>query len=124
MTPRSLVQYPGRVYSTPQGMDLIMTPRSLVQYLGRVYSMPQGTDFKIFIVGARLLTWTASASNEVEHKGSTMYNTLGILVQLGECSVCDLPRMRNLPIQPANSPDTKACNSLPLVRQHTCRLGS
>ena len=109
----------------PQGMDSRMTPRSLVQYPGRAYSMPQGTDIKDFLViGACLLTWMASASNEVEHKGSTMYNTLGILVQLGEHGVRDLPRMRNLPIQPANSPDTKACDSLPLVWQHTCRLGS
>ena len=124
MTPRSLVQYPGGVYSTPQGTGLIMTPRSLIQYPGGVYSMPQGTGFKIFVIGASLLMWMASASNEVEHRGSTMYNTPGILVQLGEHGVHDLPRTHNLPIQPANSPDTKACDSLPLVRQHTCRLGS
>ena len=50
MTPRSLAQNPGGVYSMPQcthskpqGMDL-MTPRSLAQNLGGVYSMPQGTD--------------------------------------------------------------------------------
>ena len=124
MTPRSLIQYLGRVHSMPQGTDLMMTPRSLIQYLGRVYSTPQGMDFKIFVIGAHLPMWTASASNEVEHKGSTMYNTPGILAQLGEHGVHNLPRMCNLPIQPANSPDTKVCNSLPLVRHHTCRLGS
>ena len=86
--------------------------------------MPQGMNLMIFVMSARLLTWMASASNEVECKGSTMYNTLGILAQLGEHGVHDLPRMRNLPIQPANSPDMKACNSPPLVWQHTCRLGS
>ena len=102
-----------------------MTPRSLIQYPGRVYSMPQGTGFNNFLViGACLLMWMASASNEVECKGSTMYNTLDILAQLGERGVHDLPRMHNLPIQPANSPDMKACDSLPLVWQHTCRLGS
>ena len=87
MTPRSLIQYPGRAYSTPQGTDLKMTPRSLVQYPGGVYSTPQGMDFKILIIGAHLPTWMASASNKVEHKGSTMYNTPGILVQLGEHAV-------------------------------------
>ena len=107
----------------PQGTDK-MTPRSLVQYPGRVYSTPQGTDLKFLVMGSCLPTWMASASNEVERKGSTMYNTLNILAQLGERGVHDLPRMCNLPIQPANSPDTKACDSLSLVRQHTCRLGS
>ena len=86
--------------------------------------MPQGMDLKFLVMGARLLTWMASASNEVEHKGSTVYNTPNILVQLGECGVCDLPRMCNLPIQPANSSDMKVHDSLPLVWQHTCRLGS
>ena len=85
--------------------------------------MPQGMDLKFLVIGARLLMWMASASNEVEHKGSTMYNTPNILAQLGEHGVRDLPSMGNLPIQPANSPDTKACVSLPLVWQHTCRLG-
>ena len=101
----------------PQGMDL-MTPRSLIQNLGRVYSMPQGMDLKFLVEGACLPMWMASGSYEVEHKGSTMYNTLKFLVQLGEHGVC------NLPIKPAKSPDTKACYSLPLVWQHTCRLGS
>ena len=86
--------------------------------------MPQGTDLRFLVEGARLPTWMASASYEVECKGSTMYNTLNILVQLGEHGVRDLPRMRNLSILPANSPDTKVCDSLPLVWQHTCRLGS
>ena len=80
-----------------------------------MYSKPQGTDLKFFVMGARLPIWMASASNEVEHKGSTMYNTLNILAQLGEHGVHDLPSMRNLPIQPANSPDMKVCDSLPLV---------
>ena len=119
MTPRSLIQYPGGAHSTPQGTDLRMTPRSLIQYLGGAHSMPRDTDFKIFVIGARLPMWMASASNEVEHKGSIMYNTLGILAQLGECGVHNLPRTHNLPIQPANSPDMKACDSLPLVWQHT-----
>ena len=56
MTPRSLAQNPGGVYSMPQGMDLIMTPRSLTQNLGRVYLTPQGTDLMFLIKGARLLT--------------------------------------------------------------------
>ena len=123
MTPRLLAQNPGGVYSMPQGTD-IMTPRLLTQNLGRVYSMPQGTDLKFLVKGARLPMWTASASNEVECKGSTMYNTPNILAQLGEHGVRNLPGMHNLSIQPANSPDTKACDLLPLVWQHTCRLGS
>ena len=40
--------------------------------------------------------WMASASNEVECKGSTMYNTPDILAQLGEHGVHNLPRMHNL----------------------------
>ena len=58
----------------------------------------------------------ASASNEVECKGSTVYNTPDILAQLGEHGVRDLPGTCNLPIQPANSSDTKVHDSLPLVR--------
>ena len=46
-----------------------------------------------------------------------MYNTPVILVQLGEHGVCDLPGMHSLPIKPANSSDTKACNSLSPVWQ-------
>ena len=65
-----------------------MTPRSLTQNLGGVYSMPQGMELKFLVVSAHLLTWMASASYEVEHKGSTMYNTLSILAQLGEHNVC------------------------------------
>ena len=122
MTPRLLAQNPGGVYSMPQGMEL-MTPWSLTQNLGGVYSTPQGTELMFLVVGAHLPTWMASASYEVERKGSTMFNTPNILAQLGEHSVHDLPRMCNISIQPANSPDTKACGSLPLVRQHTCRLG-
>ena len=57
-----------------------MTPRSLIQNQGRVYSMPQGMDLKFLVEGTHLPTWMASASNEVEHKGSTMYNTPNILV--------------------------------------------
>ena len=102
-----------------------MTPRSLVQNLGRVYSTPQGTDLKFVELGARLLTWMASASREVECSGSTMYNTPSILAQLGECDIrltaCCQVCISS--IQPANSPDTKACISFRLVRPHTCRLG-
>ena len=86
MTPRSLTQNLGRVYSMPQGTDL-MTPRSLAQNPGGVYSMPQGMELKFLVKGAHLPTWMASASYEVEHKGSTMYNTPSILAQLGECDV-------------------------------------
>ena len=86
--------------------------------------MPQGMDLKFLEMGAHLLTWMATASNEVECKGSTVYNTPGILAQSGECGVHDLPSTRNLPIQPANSSDTKVRDSLPPVWQHTCRLGS
>ena len=86
--------------------------------------MPQGTDLKFLVMGACLLTRMASASNEEERKGSTVYNTPNILAQLGEHGVCDLPGTRNLPIQPANSSDMKAHDLLPLVRQHTCRLES
>ena len=64
----------------PQGTNLMMTPRSLVRDLDGAYSMPQGTDLNFLVIGAHLLTWMASASNEVEHKGSTMYNTPDILV--------------------------------------------
>ena len=60
-----------------------MTPRSLIQDLGRVYSTPQGMDLKFVEIGARLLTWMASASYEIERNGSTMYNTPSILAQLG-----------------------------------------
>ena len=49
--------------------------------------MPQGMDLKFLVVGTRLLMWMASASYEVEHKGSTMYNTPSILAQLGERDV-------------------------------------
>ena len=49
--------------------------------------MPQGTGLKFFLVGAHLLTWMASASYEVEHNGSAMYDTPRILAQLGECDV-------------------------------------
>ena len=94
-----------------------MTPRLLVQNPGRVYSTPQGTDLKFVEIGACLLTWMASASYEVERSGSTMYNTLSILAQLGECiirlTVCC--QVRVISIQPANSPDTKARISLHLV---------
>ena len=69
--------------------------------------------------------WMASASYEVEHSGSTMYNTPSILAQLGECDirVTAYCQVRVFSIQPANSPDTKACISLRPVRPHTCRLG-
>ena len=76
--------------------------------------MPQGMDSKFLVVGTHLPTWMASASNEVECKGSTVYNTPVILAQLGEHGVRDLPSMCNLPIQPANSSDTKACGLLSL----------
>ena len=102
-----------------------MTPRSLVQNLGGVYSMPQGTDLKFIGIGARLLTWMASASCEVEHNGLTMYNTPSILVQLGECNfrLTTCCHICVFSIQPANSPDMKACISPLLVQPHTCRLG-
>ena len=86
--------------------------------------MPQGTDLEFLIMGACLLMQVASASNKVEHKGSTVYDTPNILVQLGERGVRDLPGMHKLPIQPVNSSDTKAHDSLPLVWQQTCSLGS
>ena len=94
-----------------------MTPRSLVQNLGRVYSTPQGMDLKFIGIGARLLTWMASASYEVEYSGSTMYNTLSILAQLGECNIrlTACCQVRIFSIQPANSPDTKVRISLRLV---------
>ena len=102
-----------------------MTPRSLVQNPGGVYSMPQGTDLKFIGIGARLLTWMASASCEVERNGSTMYNTPNILAQLGECDfrLTACCHTRVFLIQPANSPDTRACISPLLVQPHTCRLG-
>ena len=56
-----------------------MTPRSLVRYPGRVYSMPQGTGIKFIEIGARLPTWMASASYKVERSGSSMYDTPSIL---------------------------------------------
>ena len=65
-----------------------MTPRSLAQNPGGVYSTPQGTDLKFLVVGAHLPMWMASASYKVGRKGSTMYNTPSILVQLGEHDVC------------------------------------
>ena len=74
-------------------------------------------DLKFLEIGARLPTWMASASYEVECNGSTMYDTLSILAQLGECDV----RMSAFcqecifSIQPANSPDMKARDSLRLV---------
>ena len=49
--------------------------------------MPQGMDLMFLVKGACLPTWMASASHEVEHKGSTMYYTPNILAQLGECNV-------------------------------------
>ena len=110
----------------PQGMGKItVTPRSLIQNPGGVYSMPQGTGLKFLEIGAHLLTWMASASYEVEHSGSTMYDTPSILAQLGECdiSVTVCCQVRIFSIQPANSPDMKACVSIHLVRPHTCRLG-
>ena len=102
-----------------------MTPRSLVQKLGGVYSMPRGTGLKFVEIGARFLTWMASASYEVERSGSTMYNTLSILAQLGECDICLTAccQVCIFSVQPANSPDTKAHISLHLVQPHTCRLG-
>ena len=64
-----------------------MTPRSLILNPGGVYSTPQGMDLKFVEIGARLLMWMASASHEVEHSGSTMYNTPSILAQLGEYDI-------------------------------------
>ena len=52
-----------------------LNPSSIIQYPGGAYSMPQGTGSKFLAVDACLPTWMASASNEVEHKGSTMCNT-------------------------------------------------
>ena len=86
MTPRSLAQNPGGVYSMPQGTDL-MTPRSLTQNPGGVYSMPQGTDLMFLVKVACLPMWMASAPHEVECKGLTMYYTPNILAQLGERDV-------------------------------------
>ena len=102
-----------------------MTPMSLVLNHGRVFSMPQGTGLKFVEIGAHLPTWMASASHEVECSGSTMYNTPSILAQLGKCNICLTMccQVRVYSIQPANSPDAKACISPLLVRPHTCRLG-
>ena len=102
-----------------------MTPRSLVQNPGGVYSMPRGTGLNFLEIGARLPTWMASASYKVECSGSTMYDTPSILAQLGECDIRIIAccQVRVFSIQPANSPDTKARISLRLVRPHTCRLG-
>ena len=102
-----------------------MTPRSLILNPGGVFSMPQGTDLKFIEIGARLPMWMASASCEVERSGSTMYNTLSILAQLGECDIhlTTCCQVCVSSIQPANSPDTKACISFRLVQPHTCRLG-
>ena len=102
-----------------------MTPMSLVQNPGGVYSTPRGTDLKFIEIGSRLPTWMASASCEVERNGSTMYNTLSILAQLGKCDIHLTPccQVRIFSTQPANSPDTKARISPLLVRSHTCRLG-
>ena len=87
--------------------------------------MPRGTGLKFVEIGARLLTWMASASYEVEHSGSTMYNTLSILAQLGKCDIrlTACCQVHVFSIQPANSPDTEARILLRLVRPHTCRLG-
>ena len=102
-----------------------MTPRSLFLNLGGVYSTPQENGIMFVEIGARLPTWMASASCKVERSGSTMYNTLSILAQLGECdfrlTACCQVRVSS--IQPANSPDMKARISPLLVRPHTCRLG-
>ena len=79
--------------------------------------MPQGTDLRFVEIGARLPTWMASASCEVERSGSTMYNTPSILAQLGECNfhLTACCQVHISSIQPANSPDTKACISPLLV---------
>ena len=73
--------------------------------------MPQGTDLRFVEIGTRLPTWMASASCKVERSGSTMYNTLSILAQLGECDfrLTTCCQVRVSSIQPANSPDMKAC---------------
>ena len=79
--------------------------------------MPQGTDLKFFVIDAHLLTWMASASYKVERNGSTMYDTPSILAWLGEwvVRISVFCQERVFSIQPANSPDTKACDSLHLV---------
>ena len=79
--------------------------------------MPQGMGLKFLEIGAHLPTWMASASYEVEHSGSTMYDTLSILAQLGECNICVIMccQVHVFSIQPANSPDMKVRISLHLV---------
>ena len=79
--------------------------------------MPRGTGLKFVEIGARLPTWMASASYEVERNGSTMYNTLSILAQLGECDfhLTACCHVCVFSIQPANSPDTKVRISFHLV---------
>ena len=79
--------------------------------------MPQGMGLKFLEIGARLPTWMASASYEVEHSGSTMYDTPSILVQLGECNIHVIAccQVCIFSIQPANSPDTKVHISRRLV---------
>ena len=39
------------------------TPRSLIQYPGRVYSMPHGMDSNFLVFGARLPMWMTSAQS-------------------------------------------------------------
>ena len=67
----------------------------------------------------------ASASYKVEHNGSAMYDTPRILVQLGECDVCVATSCQEcvFSIQPANSPDTKAHDSLHLSDHTLADLG-
>ena len=125
MAPRLLIQNLGGVCSMPQVRE-IMTPRLLIQNTGRVCSTPQGT-------GNNFLKNRCTSSNvdgysfvrDRAQRLKTMYNTPSILAQLGECNICVPASCQEcvFPIQLANSPDTRACNSLPLVRQHTCRLG-
>ena len=70
--------------------------------------MPQGTDSKFLVNGACLLMWMASAQSRQSAMAQKKCSTPVILAQLGECGVCNLPGMCNLPIQPANSTDTRA----------------
>ena len=94
-----------------------MTPRSLVQNPSGVYSTPQGTGLKFLEIGAHLPMWMASASYKVEGSGSTMYDTPSIVAQLGECNIHIIAccQVRIFSIQPANSPDMKSHISLHLV---------
>ena len=85
------------------------TPRSLIQYPGRVDSTPQGTGSK-FLVEWCTSTDVDGFSFKLDgaQRLNNVYNTPVVLARLGECGVRDLPGAHSLSVQPANSSDTKA----------------